>query len=69
MSMFRNWEEHQAYHFGEAQRIQGELDKLGVEFSAGGPVRTILQRRIHQEYQRAQSITKPTSKCDCWESK
>ena len=40
------------YHGGEVVRIKRELDELGAEFSADGPVRWILRERVKQERRR-----------------
>lgn len=42
-----------AYHLSESKRIQGELDRLGPEFTEDGIVKTILRDRVTQEKELA----------------
>lgn len=41
------------FHASEAHRIEGEIGRLGQEFSADGPVRWILGERVREERERA----------------
>jgi len=46
-------EARKAYHAAEAERIAGELARLGPEHPEGGVVRTVLRNRLEQERRRA----------------